>query len=42
MATVKPYLEHLASSDDLVTTYEAIRAGFVALALEKTGALRRL
>ena len=35
MATVKPYLEHLASSDDLVTTYEAIRAGFFALALEK-------
>lgn len=31
----KPYREHLNSSDDLVTTYEAIRAGFVALALEK-------
>lgn len=26
---------HLQSSDDLVTTYEATRAGFVALALEK-------
>jgi len=35
MVAVKPYLEHLASSDDLVTTYEAVRAGFVALALEK-------
>jgi hypothetical protein len=31
----KPYLEHLNSSADLVTPYEAIRAGFVALALEK-------
>jgi len=31
----KPYLQHLASSKDLETTYEAIRAGFVALALEK-------
>jgi len=29
------YHRHLHSSDDLVTTYEAIRAGFVALALEK-------
>lgn len=27
--------DHLQSSDDLVTTYEATRAGFVALALEK-------
>jgi len=35
VATVKPYRQHLTSSDDLVTTYEAIRAGFVALALEK-------
>ncbi len=35
MATRKPYLLHLSSSDDLVTTYEAIRAGFIALALEK-------
>lgn len=26
---------HLQSSDDLITTYEATRAGFVALALEK-------
>ncbi|MFB2881040.1 AvaI/BsoBI family type II restriction endonuclease, partial [Floridanema aerugineum] len=26
---------HLQSSDDLVTTYQATRAGFVALALEK-------
>ena len=28
-----PYKDHLSSSDDLVTTYEATRAGFVALAL---------
>lgn len=30
-----PYYDHLRSSDDLVTDYEATRAGFVALALEK-------
>lgn len=30
-----PYRRHLQSSNDLVTTYEATRAGFVALALEK-------
>ena len=30
-----PYRRHLKSSDDLVTTYEATREGFVALALEK-------
>lgn len=29
------YRSHLQSSNDLVTTYEATRAGFVALALEK-------
>ena len=29
------YLQHLKSSKDLEPTYEAIRAGFVALALEK-------
>ena len=29
------YRNHLQSADDLVTTYEATRAGFVALALEK-------
>lgn len=29
------YLNHLKSSDDLVTNYEATRAGFVALALER-------
>ena len=28
------YCNHLQSSDDLVTTYEATRAGFVALARE--------
>lgn len=32
---VRPYLRHLASSSDLETSYEAVRAGFVALALEK-------
>jgi hypothetical protein len=35
MARKKPWLQHLKSSDDLITTYEAVRAGFVALALEK-------
>lgn len=35
MAKPKPYRLHLTSSDDLVTPYEAVRAGFVALALEK-------
>ena len=33
--SLPPYRRHLRSSDDLVTTYEATRAGFVALALEK-------
>lgn len=31
----KSYLRHLNSSKDLETSYEAVRAGFVALALEK-------
>lgn len=31
----KPYLHHLKSSKSLETSYEAVRAGFVALALEK-------
>ena len=31
----KPYLQHLKSSKSLETPYEAVRAGFVALALEK-------
>lgn len=35
MRTGKIAWRHLTSSADLVTTYEAIRAGFVALALEK-------
>ena len=35
VAETKPYRQHLTSSDDLITPYEAIRAGFVALALEK-------
>lgn len=34
-ASVAPYHSHLQSSSDLITTYEATRAGFVALALEK-------
>ena len=32
---LRPYQNHLRSNDDLVTSYEATRAGFVALALEK-------
>jgi len=32
---VNYYQTHLQSSDDLITSYEATRAGFVALALEK-------
>jgi len=32
---IKPHLQHLKSSKALETTYEAVRAGFVALALEK-------
>ena len=35
MVKPKPYRAQLKSSDDLVTTYEAVRAGFVLLALEK-------
>src|SRR5882724_1980300 len=31
----KPYRQHLKSSKSLQTPYEAVRAGFVALALEK-------
>jgi hypothetical protein len=31
----KPYQQHLKSSQSLETTYEAVRSGFVALALEK-------
>lgn len=31
----RAYRQHLTKSDDLVTTYEEIRAGFVALALER-------
>jgi len=31
----EPYLQHLRSAKDLQTTYEAVRAGFVALTLEK-------
>lgn len=32
---MKAYLQHIKSDEDLVTSYEARRAGFVALALEK-------
>jgi len=35
MAKRKLYLQHLSASSELVTPYEAIRAGFIALALEK-------
>lgn len=35
MPSILPYRRHLKSSTDLETTYEATRAGFVALALEK-------
>ena len=35
MSTEKPFLDHLSCSADLETTYEEIRAGFVALALER-------
>ena len=35
MASPRPYRLHLSSSADLETPYEAVRAGFVALALEK-------
>lgn len=35
MSKERPYLVHLSSVADLTTTYEATRAGFVALALEK-------
>jgi hypothetical protein len=31
----KPYSSHLRSGKDIQTSYEAVRAGFVALALEK-------
>lgn len=35
METNKPYLRHLTSSEDLITSYEDTRAGFVSMALEK-------
>lgn len=35
MVQGNPYRQHLSRSKDLITTYEAVRAGFVALALEK-------
>lgn len=36
MMRLSPYRNHLHTSTDLVTSYEAVRAGFVALALEKS------
>ena len=35
MPAKPPHRRHLSSSANLETTYEATRAGFVALALEK-------
>ncbi len=35
MQIKKPYFQHLNQSDDLVTPYEATRAGFVEMALER-------
>jgi len=35
MTATRPYLQHLTSSEDLITNYQATRSGFVALALEK-------
>ncbi len=35
MTSAKPYSAHLTGSNDLITTYEATRAGFVTAALEK-------
>jgi len=35
MPRKRPHLQHLRSDKDLVTSYEATRAGFVSLALEK-------
>ncbi|MDD3535571.1 MAG: AvaI/BsoBI family type II restriction endonuclease [Candidatus Cloacimonetes bacterium] len=32
---INQYLEHISSADDLLTSYEATRAGFLSLALEK-------
>lgn len=37
MVIANPYRQHVNSSENLVTTYEAIRSGFVALALEFVG-----
>ncbi len=35
MSATRPYLQHVNKSEQIVTTYEAVRAGFVALALER-------
>lgn len=35
MINKRPYLDHIKKSGDLITPYEATRAGFISLALEK-------
>ena len=35
MTRQSPFCRHLDSAQSLETTYEAVRAGFVALAIEK-------
>lgn len=35
MTTLKPYHDHLSSSQDLITSYNATRAGFLEMALER-------
>ncbi len=35
MTTRKPYLDHISSSKDLITSYNATRAGFLEMALER-------
>lgn len=38
MNPTKPFLQHVKSSNDLVTTYEATRSGFLEMALERNRA----
>jgi hypothetical protein len=35
VVSVRPYLEHLRKAEDLTTSHEAVREGFIAIALEK-------
>jgi len=35
MSKIKPFLQHISNSKDLVTPYEQTRAGFISLALER-------